>query len=122
MAIRGVGYRFSLQTVYRLAYTLIPANRSLDIGPGLRESKRAFDKLGFLLNAEDMDRLRERVLEEQVRVLRAKYEIVQRQRDNFVEKFHHVTKTPYEERREIVDDLDREIETAGTPKTVGTID
>lgn len=79
-------------------------------------------KLGFPATLEDMDALRERVYEERIRMLQSKLEVVIRQRDGFAENYHAVTKTPWQERREILEDCNAEIERAGSPKTVGTND
>lgn len=79
-------------------------------------------KLGFPATLEDMDALRERVYEERIRMLQEKFSIAVRQRDGFAENYHAVTKTPFQERREILQDCDAEIERAGSPKTVGTND
>lgn len=77
-------------------------------------------ELGFPVTLEDMDALKDRVFEERIRILQARLEVAIRQRDGFAENYHAVTKTPYQERREILEDCNAEIERAGSPKTVGT--
>jgi hypothetical protein len=74
------------------------------------------------LNAEEMDALKERVLEARIRFLQARFELAIKQRDHFAEKYHAVTKTPFQERNEIIRDCDEEIESVISPKTVGTND
>jgi hypothetical protein len=74
------------------------------------------------MNAQEVDALKERVLNERIRMLHAKLEVALRQRDGFAENLHAVTKIPYQERREILEDCNAEIERAGAPKTVGTND
>lgn len=70
------------------------------------------------MNADGVDTLKERVLNERIRILQAKLEVALRQRDGFAENYHAVTKTPFQERREILEDCDAEIERVGSPKTV----
>lgn len=69
-----------------------------------------------------MDALKERVFEARIRLLQARLEVAVRQRDNFAQKFHEVTKTPYQERREDIVDCDAEIDRAGEPKDVRNLD
>lgn len=76
------------------------------------------DKARFPLNADSMDSLKERVYEERIKILNEKLGIAIRQRDGFAEKFHAVTRKPYQERREDIDDCDAEIELAGKQLTL----
>lgn len=70
------------------------------------------------MNADGVDTLKERVLNERIRILQAKLEVALRQRDGFAENYHAITKIPFQERREILEDCDAEIERVGSPKTV----
>lgn len=70
------------------------------------------------MDADEVDTLKERVLNERIRMLQSKLEVALRQRDGFAENYHAVTKTPFQERREILEDCDAEIERAASPKTV----
>lgn len=75
------------------------------------------DKLEIPVNAQEVDTLRERVLLERIRVLQAKFDVVLEQRNGFARNYHEVCKIPFQERREILEDCDTEIERAGAPKT-----
>lgn len=67
------------------------------------------DKTFPISNAEDMDALKERVLNERIRMLSAKLEVAIKQRDGFAKNYHEVCKVPYQERREIMEECDGEI-------------
>lgn len=73
-------------------------------------------------NAEDMDALKERVLNERIRILNAKLELTTKQRDGFANNYHEVCKIPYQERREIMEECDEQIERAGRPENPGQVD
>ena len=63
-----------------------------------------------------MDTLTERVLNERIRILQARLTKATEQRDRFAKNYHEVTKVPHQERYEIINDCDFEIEWAGRPK------
>jgi hypothetical protein len=65
-----------------------------------------------------MDALTERVAEARIQLLRSRLKLAIEQRNGFAEKFFFTNKTPYQERREIIEDCDRDIESIGKPEDI----
>ena len=63
-----------------------------------------------------MDTLTERVLNERIRILQARLDKAVEQRDRFAKNYHEVTRVPHQERHEIINECDSEIDRAGRPK------
>lgn len=61
-------------------------------------------------------------LTEEVRKLRVKLEIAIQQRDGFARNYHDVTRVPFQERHEIIEDCNAEIERIDSSKTSRTND
>ena len=59
-----------------------------------------------------MDALKDRVFNERIRILKAQLEIALRQRDVFAENYHSLVRTPHQERHEIIEDCNLELEDA----------
>lgn len=53
-------------------------------------------------------------LKDRVSELNAKLSLAVEQRNSFAKNFHEVSRVPHQERREIIEDCDRELEQVGT--------
>ena len=60
----------------------------------------------------------ERVLNERIRILKARLDVATEQRNRFAKNYHEVSKIPHQERREIILDCDAEIERAGESEII----
>lgn len=59
------------------------------------------------------DALKDRVYEERIKILQARLDKAIEQRDRFAKNYHGVSRIPYQEQREIIEDCDAELEQAG---------
>lgn len=66
--------------------------------------------LGYAITLKGMDGLRDRVLEQRIKILNARLEKAIEQRNRFAKNYHEVSRVPHQERREIIEDCDLELE------------
>lgn len=84
---------------------------------------KALDPVRVPGNAIGMaDTLTDRVYKERIKILQAKFDKSLEQRDHFAGRYHEVARIPHQERREIIEDCDREIELAGKLPDAGSHD
>lgn len=84
--------------------------------PGKRAglNRKLVDPLRVRVNAEGMtDALKDRVYEERIKILQARLDKAIEQRDRFAKNFHGLSRVPYQEQREIIEDCNADIEQAG---------
>lgn len=84
------------------------------MGKGLVLTLKTLDRVRVRVNAEEMtDALKDRVYEERIKILQLKLDKAIEQRDRFAKNYHEVARIPWQERREIIEDCDSDIERAG---------
>jgi hypothetical protein len=81
---------------------------------GIDKSAKKVDQPTDPVNTGGVDTLMDRVVKARIELLRARLNLVIKQRDNFTRKYFDVAKIPYHERKEIVEEINREFESAGS--------